>query len=169
MGHSSTRGVAASVHRAPALAATTGAALVRRVGNGLQVPHGIVHEASVAVAARAGDGLAIGFFETWNECVFAVTSVTDPSLWVTSVGLASRIGCLEPPIETMMSGAVVFALPSVIVLLDLRRCLVAGLVAGAIRFTAVLAPNLPDPMTARTSSAMAASVPGLRNAYSSPR
>ena len=76
---------------------------------------------------------AIGFFEAWNEFVFAVTFVSDQSLWVTSVGLASWIGYLETPIEVMMSGAVVFTLPSVIVFLVLQRRLVAGLVAGAIR------------------------------------
>ena len=76
---------------------------------------------------------AIGFFEAWNEFVFAVTFVSDQSLWVTSVGLASWIGYLETPIEIMMSGAVVFTLPSVVVFLILQRRLVAGLVAGAIR------------------------------------
>jgi multiple sugar transport system permease protein len=76
---------------------------------------------------------AIGFFEAWNEFVFAVTFVSDQSLWVTSVGLASWIGYLETPIEIMMSGAVVFTLPSVIVFLVLQRRLVAGLVTGAIR------------------------------------
>jgi multiple sugar transport system permease protein len=76
---------------------------------------------------------AIGFFEAWNEFVFAVTFVSDQSLWVTSVGLASWIGYLETPIEIMMSGAVVFTIPSVIVFLVLQRRLVVGLVAGAIR------------------------------------
>jgi multiple sugar transport system permease protein len=76
---------------------------------------------------------AIGFFEAWNEFVFAVTFVSDQSLWVTSVGLASWIGYLETPVEIMMSGAVVFTLPSVVVFLVLQRRLVAGLVAGAIR------------------------------------
>lgn len=76
---------------------------------------------------------AIGFFEAWNEFVFAVTFVSDQSLWVTSVGLASWIGYLETPIEIMMAGAVVFTLPSVLVFLVLQRRLATGLVAGAIR------------------------------------
>jgi multiple sugar transport system permease protein len=76
---------------------------------------------------------AIGFFEAWNEFVFAVTFIGDQSLWVTSVGLASWIGYLETPIEIMMASAVVFTLPSVLVFLVLQRRLVAGLVAGAIR------------------------------------
>jgi len=76
---------------------------------------------------------AIGFFEAWGEFAFALTFVSDQSLWVTSVGLASWIGYLTTPVEIMMSGAVVFTLPSVLFFLILQRQLVSGLAAGAIR------------------------------------
>jgi multiple sugar transport system permease protein len=49
------------------------------------------------------------------------------------VGLASWIGELTTPVEIMMSGAVVFTLPSVVVFLALQQRLVGGLSAGAIR------------------------------------
>ncbi len=76
---------------------------------------------------------AIGFFEAWGEFAFALTLVSDQSLWVTSVGLASWIGYLTTPVEIMMAGAVVFTLPSVLFFLVLQRQLVSGLAAGAIR------------------------------------
>ncbi len=76
---------------------------------------------------------AIGFFEAWNEFVFALTFVSDQSLWVTSVGLASWIGYLTTPVEIMMSGAVIFTLPSILLFLALQRQLISGLVAGGIR------------------------------------
>ena len=59
--------------------------------------------------------------------------MSDQSLWVTSVGLASWIGYLTTPVEIMMSGAVVFTLPAVLFFLVLQRQLVSGLAAGAIR------------------------------------
>jgi multiple sugar transport system permease protein len=76
---------------------------------------------------------AIGFFEAWNEFVFALTFVSDQSLWVTSVGLASWIGYLTTPVEIMMSGALVFTLPSILLFLALQRQLISGLAAGGIR------------------------------------
>jgi multiple sugar transport system permease protein len=76
---------------------------------------------------------AIAFFEAWNEFVFALTFVSDQSLWVTSVGLASWIGYLTTPVEIMMSGAVVFTLPSILLFLVLQRQLISGLAAGGIR------------------------------------
>jgi len=59
--------------------------------------------------------------------------VSDQSLWVTSVGLASWIGYLTTPVEIMMSGAVVFTLPSILLFLALQRQLISGLAAGGIR------------------------------------
>jgi len=77
--------------------------------------------------------LAMSFFEAWNVFVYALTFAPDRELWLTSVGLASWIGELTTPVEIMMSGAVVFTLPSVIVFLVLQQRLVGGLSAGAIK------------------------------------
>jgi len=76
---------------------------------------------------------AMSFFEAWNIFVYALTFAPDRELWVSSVGLASWIGELTTPVEIMMSGAVVFTLPSVVVFLALQQRLVGGLSAGAIR------------------------------------
>jgi multiple sugar transport system permease protein len=75
----------------------------------------------------------IGFFEAWNEFAFALTFISDQDKWVTSVGLASWIGWLTTPIEIMMSGAVVFSVPSVVFFLVLQRYVVSGLAAGAVK------------------------------------
>jgi multiple sugar transport system permease protein len=77
--------------------------------------------------------LVIAFFEAWNEFAFAVTFIGDQNLWVASVGLASWIGWLTTPIEIMMAGATVFALPSIIFFLVLQKYLVSGLAAGAVK------------------------------------
>jgi multiple sugar transport system permease protein len=77
--------------------------------------------------------LAMCFFEAWNVFVYALTFAPDRDLWVSAVGLASWIGELTTPVEVMMSGAVVFTLPSIVVFLALQRRLVGGLSAGAIQ------------------------------------
>lgn len=76
---------------------------------------------------------AMSFFEAWNVFVYALTFAPDKELWLTSVGLASWIGELTTPVEIMMSGAVVFTVPSVVVFLALQRRLVSGLSTGAIK------------------------------------
>jgi len=76
---------------------------------------------------------AMCFFEAWNVFVYALTFAPDRDLWVSAVGLASWIGELTTPVEVMMSGAVVFTLPSIVVFLALQRRLVGGLSAGAIQ------------------------------------
>ena len=73
------------------------------------------------------------FFEAWNVFVYALTFAPDREMWVSAVGLASWIGELTTPVEVMMSGAVVFTIPSVVVFLALQRRLVGGLSAGAIQ------------------------------------
>ncbi len=76
---------------------------------------------------------AMCFFEAWNIFVYALTFAPDRELWVSSVGLASWIGELTTPVEVMMSGAVVFTLPSVVVFLALQQRLVSGLSVGGVK------------------------------------
>jgi multiple sugar transport system permease protein len=76
---------------------------------------------------------AMCFFEAWNIFVYALTFAPDRELWVSAVGLASWIGELTTPVEVMMSGAVVFTIPSIVVFLALQQRLVGGLSAGAIQ------------------------------------
>ena len=76
---------------------------------------------------------AMCFFEAWNIFVYSLTFAPDRELWVSAVGLASWIGELTTPVEVMMSGAVVFTIPSIVVFLALQQRLVGGLSAGAIQ------------------------------------
>lgn len=79
----------------------------------------------LSAPALAG-ALTIAFFTAWNEFLFALVLVGDRSLWVASVGVASWIGELTTPTEVMMAGAVVFAVPSVLLFFYLQRYLVIG-------------------------------------------
>lgn len=79
----------------------------------------------LSLPAVAG-AFTVAFFEAWNEYLYALTMVSDRSHWVASVGVASWIGELTTPTEVMMAGAVVFALPSVLLFMYLQRYLVVG-------------------------------------------
>jgi len=78
-------------------------------------------------------GFALSFFEAWNEFAFALTFASDQEMWVSSVGMASWIGWLTTPVEIMMSGALFFTIPSLVLFLVLQRQLISGLAAGAVK------------------------------------
>ncbi len=82
--------------------------------------------------AIAATGI-IAFFEAWNEYMFAVTMVTKTSLWVTSVGLSSFIGMYSVPITQIMSGAIIFTIPSLIIFVVCQKYIVSGLTAGSVK------------------------------------
>jgi multiple sugar transport system permease protein len=84
-------------------------------------------------APAVASSLVICFFEGWNEFTFALTFISNQALWVASVGMASWIGWLTTPVEIMMSGAVLFTAPSVVLFLVMQRQLVGGLSAGSIK------------------------------------
>jgi multiple sugar transport system permease protein len=105
------------------------AALIDGCSRSSVLRHVILPLAAPSVVAA----LAMCFFEAWNVFVYALTFAPDRDLWVSAVGLASWIGELTTPVEVMMSGAVVFTLPSIVVFLALQRRLVGGLSAGAIQ------------------------------------
>jgi multiple sugar transport system permease protein len=67
---------------------------------------------------------AIAFFAAWNDYLFPLVLVSDQSHWVASVGVASWIGELTVPIDRVMAGGVIFALPSVLLFAYLQRYLV---------------------------------------------
>jgi multiple sugar transport system permease protein len=95
---------------------------------------GVLRRITLPLAAPSVvTSFAMCFFEAWNVFVYALTFAPDREMWVSAVGLASWIGELTTPVEIMMSGAVVFTIPSVVVFLTLQRRLVGGLSAGAIQ------------------------------------
>jgi multiple sugar transport system permease protein len=82
---------------------------------------------SIAAAA------IIAFFHAWNEYVFAVTFISTPELQPASVGVASFIGELGTPIQTVMAVAFLFTLPAVVFYLFAQKYVVAGMTAGAVK------------------------------------
>ncbi|HCT77930.1 MAG TPA: sugar ABC transporter [Micromonosporaceae bacterium] len=75
----------------------------------------------------------ITFFEGWNEFLFANTFITDQDKWPASKGLASFVGEFVTPLNTVMSAAVVFALPPIVFFLLVQRRIVSGLTSGAVK------------------------------------
>lgn len=82
---------------------------------------------SIAAAA------VIAFFHAWNEYVFAVTFIYASELQPASVGIASFIGEVGTPIQTVMAVAFMFTLPAVVFYLFAQKYVVAGMTAGAVK------------------------------------
>lgn len=82
-----------------------------------------------SIAATA----VISFFHAWNEYVFAVTFIFNPSKQPASVGIASFIGEVGTPVQSVMAVAVLFTLPAVIFYLFAQKYVVAGMTAGAVK------------------------------------
>ncbi|WP_298325977.1 carbohydrate ABC transporter permease [Haloactinopolyspora sp.] len=82
---------------------------------------------SIAAAA------VIAFFHAWNEYVFAVTFIYAPQMQPASVGIASFIGEVGTPVQTVMAVAFMFTLPAVAFYLFAQKYVVAGMTAGAVK------------------------------------
>lgn len=82
-----------------------------------------------SIAATA----VIAFFSGWNEYVFAVTFAFDAGIQPASVGLASFIGELSTPVQTVMAVAVMYTLPAVVFYLMAQKYIVSGMTAGGVK------------------------------------
>lgn len=82
-----------------------------------------------SIAATA----VIAFFHAWNEYVFAVTFIFNPATQPASVGIASFIGEVGTPIQTVMAVAILFTLPAVVFYLFAQKYVVSGMTAGAVK------------------------------------
>lgn len=82
-----------------------------------------------SIAATA----VIAFFAGWNEYIFAVTFAFDAAIQPASVGLASFIGELSTPVQTVMSVAVMYTLPAVVFYLLAQKYIVSGMTAGGVK------------------------------------
>jgi ABC-type sugar transport system, permease component len=82
-----------------------------------------------SIAASA----VLAFFFAWNEYLVASTFVLSEVNRPASVGLASLIGELTTPLDTVMSAALIYALPALVFFLLVQRNIVSGLTAGSVK------------------------------------
>jgi len=75
----------------------------------------------------------ISFFGAWNEYAFAVTFISDPQKWLTTIGLASFMGDMYTPWDQVMAGAFLCTVPAIVIFIILQRYIVSGLTSGAIK------------------------------------
>ena len=80
--------------------------------------------------------LAVGvvaFFASWGEYLLSVTMISQKELYPASVGLASTQSMLDTPIQLVLSGALIYGLPPVILYMFIQRFVISGLTAGAVK------------------------------------
>jgi multiple sugar transport system permease protein len=85
------------------------------------------------IAPTVAAAAVISFFSGWNEYVFAVTFISDPTRQPTSVGVSSFIGELSTPMQTVMAVTVMYTLPAVVFYLFAQKYVVSGMTAGAVK------------------------------------
>jgi len=85
------------------------------------------------IAPSIAAASVIAFFHAWNEYVFAVTFIYAPEMQPASVGIASFIGEVGTPVQTVMAVAFMFTLPAVAFYLFAQKYVVAGMTAGAVK------------------------------------
>jgi multiple sugar transport system permease protein len=80
--------------------------------------------------------LAVGvvaFFASWGDYLLSVTMLSHQDLYTASVGLASTMSMLDTPIQEVLSGALIYGLPPVILYMFIQRYVVSGITAGAVK------------------------------------
>ncbi|HEY5222986.1 MAG TPA: carbohydrate ABC transporter permease [Microbacteriaceae bacterium] len=85
------------------------------------------------IAPTVAAAAVISFFSGWNEYVFAVTFISDPTMQPTSVGVSGFIGELTTPLQTVMTVSVMYTLPAVVFYLFAQKYVVSGMTAGAVK------------------------------------
>ena len=73
------------------------------------------------------------FTSIWNDFLFAVFIVTDPTKWPVTVALNNVTGSMVTPYNLQMSAAVLASLPTLVVYVLLGRYFMRGLMAGALK------------------------------------
>jgi glucose/mannose transport system permease protein len=73
------------------------------------------------------------FTSIWNDFLFAVFLVVDPSKWPVTVALNNEAGSLVTPYNVQMAGALLASLPTLVVYILLGRYFMRGLLAGALK------------------------------------
>lgn len=73
------------------------------------------------------------FMWTWNEFLLALVMVTDENLRTAPLGLSFFIGRNQADLTLLAAGAVIVALPVVVVYVFLQRHFIRGMVSGAVK------------------------------------
>ena len=73
------------------------------------------------------------FTSIWNDFLFAVFIINDPSRWPVTVALNNVTGSIVTPYNVQMSGALLASLPTLVVYIFLGRYFMRGLLAGALK------------------------------------
>jgi glucose/mannose transport system permease protein len=73
------------------------------------------------------------FTSIWNDFLFAVFLITDPTKWPVTVALNNTTGSLVTPYNLQMSAALLASLPTLVVYILLGRYFIRGLMAGALK------------------------------------
>jgi glucose/mannose transport system permease protein len=73
------------------------------------------------------------FTSIWNDFLFAVFLITDPSSWPVTVALNNTTGSLVTPYNVQMAAALIASIPTLIVYILLGRYFMRGLMAGALK------------------------------------
>ena len=73
------------------------------------------------------------FTSIWNDFLFAVFLITDPSSWPVTVALNNTTGSFVTPYNVQMAAALIASLPTLIVYILLGRYFMRGLMAGALK------------------------------------
>ncbi|HEU5211615.1 MAG TPA: carbohydrate ABC transporter permease [Gaiellaceae bacterium] len=73
------------------------------------------------------------FTSIWNDFLFAVFIITDPSKWPVTVALNNTTGSLVTPYNVQMAGALLASLPTLAVYIILGRYFIRGMMAGSLK------------------------------------
>jgi glucose/mannose transport system permease protein len=73
------------------------------------------------------------FTSIWNDFLFAVFLITDPSSWPVTVALNNTTGSVVTPYNLQMAAALLASLPTLAVYILLGRFFMRGLMAGALK------------------------------------
>jgi glucose/mannose transport system permease protein len=73
------------------------------------------------------------FTSIWNDFLFAVFIINDPSQWPVTVALNNTTGSLVTPYNVQMAAALIASIPTLIVYILLGRYFIRGLLAGSLK------------------------------------
>jgi multiple sugar transport system permease protein len=73
------------------------------------------------------------FILAWNEFLFALTFISDPSLRPLTVGIYAFVGRYQIQWNYLMAASLLATIPVLVLFLLIQRRLVAGLTVGAVK------------------------------------